>query len=62
LLGVTDERVAVGELRFSSARPVLDAVDLIRVEPLTGAGQAERVIVGARRCEDETEECRLAGE
>ena len=62
LLGVTDERVAVGELRFNSVRPVLDAVDLIRVEPLTGAGQAERVIVGARRCEDETEECRLAGE
>ncbi len=62
LLGVTDERVAVGELRFSSARPVLDAVDLIQVDPLTGAGQAERVIVEGRRCEDESAECRLSNE
>ena len=62
VLGVTDERVAVGALRFDADAPALDAVDLIEVDPLSGAGQAERVIVGGRRCDDDSEKCRLSGE
>ena len=66
LLGVGDERVAVGELHFDPDEPVLRAVDLIEVDPFSGAAQAERVIVGEGEpeCEDPDPEtgCRLGGE
>jgi predicted phosphodiesterase len=60
VLGVTDERVALGDLRFDPLEPTLQSVDLIEVDPFSGAGQAERVIVAGRRCADERSECRLS--
>jgi predicted phosphodiesterase len=59
LLGIADERVGVGELRFAPDAPTLRSVDLIEVEPFGGAGQAERVVAG-RRCEDPEEACTLS--
>ena len=61
VLGVGSEEVGLGELYFAAAGGRLTAVDLIEAEPLTGGAQAERVVVDDVRCDDEEEECRLAG-
>lgn len=60
LLGVARERVAVAELHFKAQSASLQAVDLIEVAPLSGAAQAERVIVDGRRCDDDATECVLS--
>lgn len=45
VLRVGQESAGLGQLQFQRARPTLEAVDLIRIEPLSGQAQAERVVV-----------------
>jgi len=44
-LRVGQESAGLGELHFGAADPALQSVDLIRIEPLSGQAQAERVIL-----------------
>jgi predicted phosphodiesterase len=44
-LRVGQESAGLGELHFSDAEPALLSVDLIRIEPLSGQAQAERVVL-----------------
>lgn len=44
-LRVGQEPAGLGQLLFQAADPTLEAVDLIRIEPLSGQAQAERVIL-----------------
>ena len=60
VLGLGSQEVGLGELRFGLAG-ALQAVDLIKAEPLSGGAQAERVIVSGRECDDPQEECKLSG-
>jgi len=60
VLGIGDERVAVGDLHFAATAPSLQAVDLIEVDPFSGAAQAQRVIVEGNACEDDEPECLLS--
>ena len=60
LLGVGDERVAVGDVSFAATEPVVRFADLIEVDPFSGAAQAQRVIVHGNECEDDEPECELS--
>jgi hypothetical protein len=60
VLGVGSQEVGLGELHFG-ADHALRSVDLIKAQPLSGAAQAERVIVDGQRCDDEAKSCRLSG-
>ena len=60
VLGLGSQKVGLGELRFGPAG-VLQAVDLIQAEPLSGGAQAERVVVADRPCDDPEKECELSG-
>jgi hypothetical protein len=60
VLGIGDERVAVGDLHFASDSPALQAVDLIEVDPFTGAAQAQRVIVEGNDCDEGEPSCLLS--
>jgi hypothetical protein len=42
---VGQESAGLGELHFADAEPVLQSVDLIQIEPLSGQAQAERVVL-----------------
>ncbi len=44
-LRVGQESAGLGELHFGALDPALQSVDLIRIEPLSGQAQAERVIL-----------------
>jgi predicted phosphodiesterase len=60
VLGVGDERVAVGDLHFYPQSDGLRAVDLIEVDPFSGAAQAQRVIVEGNECDADDTECELS--
>lgn len=45
LFGAGEEFVGLAQLHFDAAEPVLRSVDLIRIEPLSGQAQAERVVI-----------------
>ena len=60
VLGLGSQEVGLGELRFGTG-DTLEAVDLIKAEPLSGAAQAERVIIEGRECDDPEKECELSG-
>jgi predicted phosphodiesterase len=60
VLGIGDERVAVGDLHFASDSPALRAVDLIEVDPFSGAAQAQRVIVEGNGCDEGEASCLLS--
>jgi predicted phosphodiesterase len=58
LFGVGRESVGIATLYFDGERPVPHAVDLIQVEPLSGAARADRVIVASpEACELENVRC-----
>ena len=63
VFGLGRQAIGLGRLHFDASTPQLRSVDLVQVEPVSGATQAERVIIGARSCptqEDEPPEvCRL---
>ena len=61
VFGVGSEKAGLGELHFAASGGILRHVDLVETEPLTGATQAQRVIVGPNRCEDPRERCKLSG-
>jgi predicted phosphodiesterase len=58
VFGVGSQKVGLGELHFGDAG--LASVDLIKTDPLTGAAEAERVIVEDRECENPDESCKLS--
>jgi hypothetical protein len=60
VLGVGSQEVGLGELHFGPDH-ALRSVDLIKAQPLSGAAQAERVIVDGQRCDHEAKSCRLSG-
>ena len=60
VLGIGDERVAVGDLHFADGSPALNAVDLIEVDPFSGAAQAQRVIVEGNGCDEGEPSCLLS--
>ncbi len=60
VLGIGDERVAVGDLHFASDSPALRAVDLIEVDPFSGGAQAQRVIVEGNMCDEGEASCLLS--
>ena len=54
VFGVHSESVGVAQLHFRGAGPVPRAVDLITVEPVSGAARADRIVVGSSTaCERE---------
>ena len=61
VFGLGTQSIGLARAHFSAATPLLRSVDLIEVEPVSGATQAERVIIGAASCpvETPTEVCRL---
>jgi predicted phosphodiesterase len=60
VLGIGDERVAVGDVSFAATGASVRFADLIEVDPFSGAAQAERVIVEGNECEDDEESCELS--
>jgi predicted phosphodiesterase len=60
VLGIGDERVAVGDVSFAETGATVRFADLIEVDPFSGAAQAERVIVEGNECEDGEESCELS--
>ena len=58
LFGVGTESVGLAELHLADGEVLPRAVDLIGVEPVSGAANAERVVVGSSRaCERENVRC-----
>ena len=60
LLGLGADRVGAAELRFAADAPVLEAVDLLQVDPFSGAAEAQRVIVAGNLCAGDEPECKLS--
>ncbi len=60
VLGIGDERVAVGDLHFAADSPALASVDLIEVDPFSGAALAQRVIVQGNECDEGEASCELS--
>src|SRR3954452_4164882 len=56
IYGVGRDSVGLGDLHFAAAGGALDAADLIAVEPVSGAAQAQRVVTAAR---PQPQPCRL---
>jgi hypothetical protein len=48
LYGVGSNYVGLGELYFAHSQPVVQAADLIQVEPVSGAAQAQRIVLSDR--------------
>ena len=46
LYGIGADYVGLGDLHWAGKDPVLDAADLIQIEPVSGVAQAQRVVVG----------------
>ena len=64
VFGLGRQAIGLGRLHFDSTVPQLRSVDLVQVEPVSGATQAERVIIGADFCptqeaDEAPEVCRL---
>jgi hypothetical protein len=59
VLGIGDEAVAVGDVNFAATDAQVRWVDLIEVDPFSGAAQAERVIVEGGECDEDDDECQL---
>jgi hypothetical protein len=57
IYGVGRDSVGLADLHFSAADARLDAADLIAVEPVSGAAQAERVVT-AGPCPEGPDVCR----
>ncbi len=55
-LRVGQESAGLGQLHFGETDPELQSVDLIRIEPLSGQAQAERVVLDVACPVDETDE------
>jgi predicted phosphodiesterase len=45
LYGIGADYVGLGDLHWASQNPVLDAADLIQIEPVSGVAQAQRVVI-----------------
>jgi hypothetical protein len=45
LYGIGTDYVGLGDLHWSSDTPLLDAADLIQIEPVSGVAQAQRVVL-----------------
>jgi hypothetical protein len=57
------EPVGLGQLRFGPGRRGLDAVDMIRAEPVSGSARAERLPVAlCRETPDACDERALSGD
>jgi hypothetical protein len=48
LYGIGSNYVGLGELYFAPRRPMVEAADLIQVEPVSGVAQAQRIVLSDR--------------
>ncbi len=61
IFGIGEEQVGMAELHLSGARAGPRAVDLIQVQPFTGAANAERIVTSSRTfCERQHVNCHPA--
>jgi predicted phosphodiesterase len=60
VLGIGDERVALGDLHFDTDSSALRSVDLIDVDPFEGGAQAQRVVVEGNACDEGATSCELS--
>jgi predicted phosphodiesterase len=54
LYGIGADYVGLGDLHWASRSPVLDAADLIQIEPVSGVAQAQRVVVPSQCALEQT--------
>jgi hypothetical protein len=47
LYGIGADYVGLGEMHWAGKAPVLDAADLIQIEPVSGVAQAQRVVISS---------------
>lgn len=63
MFGIGGQPVGFADLHFDARRPLLRAVDLVRVEPVSGASQADRVVIAAGSCPTGSGDiCQLSGQ